>query len=65
MGKIYTPVFSILLIARVTEFYKDLFRMDDGSSLRIDGIECDHLSDTDKRMLTRSFVLEEVKEVVF
>lgn len=48
------------LVEHITNFYKDLFGPPKVSLLRIDGIECDQISEEDRLMLTAKFTLDEI-----
>jgi hypothetical protein len=52
------------LIKDVTEFYKALFGPSPITSLRLDGIVCDQLTEEDRQSLIRPFSLEEIKETI-
>jgi hypothetical protein len=50
------------LIKQVTELYKQLFGPSPATSLRMDGVVCNKLSEEDRQSLIRPFSLEEIKE---
>jgi hypothetical protein len=52
------------LIKHVTEFYKQLFGPSLFTSLRMDGVVCNQLSEEDIQSLIRPFCLEEIKETI-
>jgi hypothetical protein len=52
------------LIKHVTEFYKKLFGPSPVTSLRLDGVICNQLSEEDRQSLIKPFSLEEIKEIV-
>jgi hypothetical protein len=52
------------LISHVTEFYKKLFGPTPVTSLRLDGLMCDQISEEDKLELTKPFEIEDIKQVV-
>jgi Mg/Co/Ni transporter MgtE len=52
------------LIKHVTEFYKKLFGPSPITSLRMDGVICNQLSEEDRQNLIKPFSLEEIKEIV-
>jgi hypothetical protein len=52
------------LIKHVTEFYKQLFGPSPVTSLRMDGVVCNQLSEEDRQSLIRPISLEEMKETI-
>jgi hypothetical protein len=50
------------LIKHVTEFYKALFGPSPVTSLRLDGIVCDQLSEEDRQSLIRPFRWKKLKQ---
>jgi hypothetical protein len=52
------------LIKHVTEFYKKLFGPSPVTSLRMDGVVCNQLSEEDRQSLIKPFSLEEIKEII-
>jgi hypothetical protein len=53
------------LIKHVTNIYKGLFGPSSVSSMNLNGIECEHLSEEDRQELVKPFDMEEIKSVVF
>jgi hypothetical protein len=51
-------------IKHVTEFYKALFGPSPVTSLRMDGVVCNQLSEEDRQSLIRPFSLEEIKDTI-
>jgi hypothetical protein len=52
------------LIKHVTKLYKKLFGPSPVTSLRMDGVVCNLLSEEDRQSLIKHFSLEEIKETI-
>jgi hypothetical protein len=52
------------LIKHVIEIYKKIFGPSPVTSLRMDGVFCNELSEEDRQSLIKPFSLEEIKEII-